>query len=144
MRNDKSMIETAYEYMKSHEGEATFAALYDAVAASLEMSAEEKDERYGTFYTGLTLDGRFVALPDNTWDLRSRHTYDKVHIQMGDVYSDIAENTDAETEDLEEAKEFEDSIGEGQDVEDSDAPAEEEEDLSEKKDSESLESYGIR
>jgi len=143
MKNDKSMIETAYEFMKDHEGEATFASLYNAVASSLEMSEEEKEEHYGIFYTSLTLDGRFVALQDNTWDLRSRHTYDKVHIQMGDVYSDIAENTDAEVEDLEEAKEFEDSIGEKQINEDTELP-DEEEDLAEKKDSESLESYGIR
>jgi DNA-directed RNA polymerase delta subunit len=34
------------------------------------------------------LDGRFVFLGDNLWDLRSRQTFDKVHIDMKDAYSD--------------------------------------------------------
>ena len=32
------------------------------------------------------IDGRFVTWGENTWDLRSRHKYEKVHIDMGDVY----------------------------------------------------------
>ena len=43
-----------------------------------------------------TQTGRFVTLGENTWDLRSRHTFDKVHIDMNDVYSDV----DSESEEL--------------------------------------------
>ena len=44
----------------------------------------------------MSLSGTFVVLGENTWDLRVRHTYDKVHIDVNDVYSDVDErDTDA-------------------------------------------------
>ena len=78
-----------------------FADLFNAVSERLELSDAEKENLISIFYTNLSLDGRFVTLGDNEWDLRSNQTYDKVHIDMNDVYSDIEEETKANT-DLEE------------------------------------------
>lgn len=50
------------------------------------------------------MDGRFVNLGDNTWDLRKNNTYDKVHIDINDVYSDV-EMTDNDEEEEAELKE---------------------------------------
>jgi DNA-directed RNA polymerase subunit delta len=36
----------------------------------------------------LCVDGRFVTLGNNTWDLRTRHTFDKVHIDMNEIYNE--------------------------------------------------------
>ena len=58
-----------------------------------------------SFYTNLLLDGRFVTLGENQWDLRSRHTFDKVHIDMKDVYSDV-ETEDDDTEENEEEEAY--------------------------------------
>ena len=67
------------------------------------------------------MDGRFVNLGDNQWDLRTNQTYDKVHIDMNDVYSDIEEETkgnrdleefdndEIEAEGLDEDEELDDS-----------------------------------
>ena len=86
-----SLPETAFEVLTAANGTMTFAELYGKVAEIAEMSEEEKAARIGQFYTDISLDGRFVGLTDNTWDLRSRHTYDKVHIDVNDVYSEVDE-----------------------------------------------------
>ena len=38
-----------------------------------------------------TLDGRFITVGENNWDLRSRHTFSEVHIDMNDIYADEEE-----------------------------------------------------
>jgi len=93
------MLETAYSIIEEAGHELTFASLYEEVAKILSMTDAEKDARIGDFYTELTLDGRFVTLVDNTWDLRARHVYDKVHIDVNSVYSD-AEEADVDEEEV--------------------------------------------
>ena len=46
------------------------------------------------FYTHLLLDGRFVTLCENMWDLRDRQPYDKIHIDLNAVYADVEEGSD--------------------------------------------------
>ena len=48
---------------------------------------------YLVFYTNITLDGRFITVGENRWDLRSRHKFDEVHIDMNDIYADDEEDT---------------------------------------------------
>jgi DNA-directed RNA polymerase subunit delta len=127
MDNTKSMLDVAYTIMSKSKKEMTFADLYDQIAKELAMNDDEKKSHLGEFYTELTLDGRFVALTDNGWDLRARHTYDKVHIDVNDVYSDVEEG-DEDEEDEEEEKEFEAQI-EGKPVADTTVPEPEPEDV---------------
>lgn len=126
MNFTKSMLDVAYEIMSSHKKETTFKDLYDAIAKELSMDDQEKMGHLGEFYTELTLDGRFVALTDNVWDLRARHTYDKVHIDVNDVYSDVEEG-DEDEEDAEEEKEYNAAV-EGKDVPSEEASSEEADD----------------
>ncbi|MFA6620104.1 MAG: DNA-directed RNA polymerase subunit delta [Bacilli bacterium] len=126
MDNTKSMLDVAYTIMSKAKKEMTFADLYEQIVKELAMNDDEKKSHLGEFYTELTLDGRFVALTDNGWDLRTRHTYDKVHIDVNDVYSDVEEG-DEDEEDEEEEKEFEAQI-EGKPVADHAAPEPESED----------------
>ncbi len=111
MRKDKSMLDEAYDIVTENGQPIVFIDLVNKVAANLEMTDEEKLSRLGAFYTDLSLDGRFVALTDNTWDLRLRHTYDKVHINVNEVYSDDGEDENVDIEELEgeeEQQEYED------------------------------------
>ncbi len=136
MRLDKSMIEEAYEILNNNNGSLTFQELADKVAAALEMTEEEKKARLGALYTSLSLDGRFVTLTDNTWDLRSRHTYAKVHIDVNDVYTEVEETE----EDSEENEEEDSDLKDGED----DITSEEDGEDGEKKMSEEeIESLGI-
>jgi len=133
MKRIKSMRDVAFEEITKAQRPLSLVELYNLIALELEMTEEEKASHIGALYTDLTLDGRFVALTDNTWDLRSRHTYEKVHIDVKDVYSDVEESeVDKEEQDENEEKELgeEQEGGFGEDEE-------------EKRSGESLEDLGI-
>lgn len=124
---NESMVDVAYSVLKDLNKITRFCDLYNEVVIRLELTEQEKEDRISQFYTGLSLDGRFVTLGDNEWDLRSNQTYDKVHIDMNDVYSDMEEetkaNTDFEEYDKEEieAEGLKDDSDEDDDSEDHDA-----------------------
>ena len=102
----KSLLDLAYDYVSQSKGQVSFKDLWAYVVEKAGLDEETAARRVSSFYTNLMLDGRFVTLGENQWDLRSRHTFDKVHIDMKDVYSDVeASDVDEEEED-EEEKEY--------------------------------------
>ena len=132
-----SLPETAFEVLTAANGTMTFAELYGKVAEIAEMSEEEKAARIGQFYTDISLDGRFVGLTDNTWDLRSRHTYDKVHISVSDIY----DATEADQADVDPEENEGDELAEPTGEESEEGEGNEEEESS--GNAASLESFGI-
>lgn len=123
----KSLLDLAYDYLSNSTSAVSFAEIWNYVKTTAELSEEEAANKVSRLYTNLMLDGRFVTLGDNTWDLRVRHTFDKVHIDMKDVYSDVevsdddAEDTEGEEEYINEFKDEQKS-----ESEDDDAPIGEE------------------
>ena len=113
----KSMIEVAYELLSKKQGPQKFNKFWNEVSDVLAMNEEEKDENISRFYTRLTLDERFVLLEDNTWDLRDRQSFDKVHIDMNDIYSEI-EDEEKELEEEKEEDDYDDEIEFDEDEED--------------------------
>ena len=110
------MIDVAYEIVKEGQKVYSFKELYDEVAVTLDMADDLKMRNIGEFYTELTIDGRFVALGDNTWDLRERHTYEKSHDEsINEVYNDVDDDSGADEEDKEEEKAYNAEI-EGKEV----------------------------
>ena len=73
------------------------ADLFKKIIELLELPKSSFDAKIGDYYTSLATDKRFILLEDGTWDLRSRHTSDKV--------VKVADNEDDEDEDEEEEKE---------------------------------------
>ena len=128
----KSLLDLAYDYVSHSKEQVSFKDLWAYVVKEAGLDEEAASRKVSSFYTNLMLDGRFVTLGENQWDLRSRHTFDKVHIDMKDVYSDVeASDVDEEEEDEEEKeynKAFE-TTKEGDDdfEEESEKPEEEEE-----------------
>lgn len=112
---NESMVNVAFDVLTENKRMMNFLELFKEVCKRLEFNDEQACDRISNFYTNLTLDGRFVNLGDNERDLRSNQTYDKVHIDMNDVYTEMEEesiaNTDIEEYDEEEkgAAGFEDS-----------------------------------
>lgn len=106
----RSMVDVAFEILSERIDPISFKELFFEVLTREGVTHEDGINLISKFYTDLTFDGRFVDLKNNEWDLRSRQTYDKVHIDMNDVYSDIdaeiAENTDIEELDEDEIKEM--------------------------------------
>ena len=100
----KSMVEVAYELLSKKQGPQKFNKFWDEVSDLLSMNEEERETKISSFYTKLTLDERFVLLEDNMWDLRERQSFDKVHIDMNDIYSEIEdEEKEMEAEKEEES-----------------------------------------
>ena len=100
------MVDVAYSYLKETNRKVKFNDLFNVISERIGFTEEEKENLISNFYTNLSLDGRFVTLGNNEWDLRSNQTYDKVHIDMNDVYTEMEEesiaNTDIEEYDEEE------------------------------------------
>ena len=98
----KSLIEIAYEFVSKSKNPVHFDEIWNHVNAEAGLSEEEAAKKAGQFFTNMMLDGRFVTLGENEWDLRERHTFDKVHIDMRDVYSDVQTSDEDSEEDEEE------------------------------------------
>ena len=116
----KSLIEHAYELIAKNNGPVNFKDIWAYVKEQSGMSEEEAARKAGQFFTNMMLDGRFVTLGENEWDLRERHTFDKVHIDMRDVYSDVQTSDDdrEEEEDEEYNEVFEEENNEEEKKED--------------------------
>lgn len=54
------------------------ANLFKEIIKLLELPKSDFETKIGDYYTALATDKRFILLDDGTWDLRSRHTSDKV------------------------------------------------------------------
>lgn len=123
----QSLLDYAYEYVSKSKEPVSFADIWKYVVEHAGLDEETAARRVSSFYTNLMLDGRFVTLGDNLWDLRVRQTFDKVHIDMKDVYSDVEENDDDEEEE-EEEKEYNEAFEEpSEDKDELDQSSEEEE-----------------
>ena len=94
------------------KGKQKTADLFKKIIKLLELPESTFDQKIGDYYTSLTTDKRFILLEDGKWDLRSRHTSDKV-IKVMDEDDDEEEET--EEEELEEETVDYDSIDSDED-----------------------------
>ena len=115
----KSLLDHAYDFVSKSKEPVSFQQIWKYVVEQAGLDEETAARRVSSFYTNILLDGRFVTLGDNNWDLRVRQTFDKVHIDMKDVYSDVEENDDDEEEEIEE-KEYNEVFEDNSDSEDKD------------------------
>lgn len=114
----KSFLNIAYELVVEKGTSATFNEIWSHIVEESGIDEETAKAKIAQFYTNLTLDGRFVNLGDNVWDLRERHTFEESHIDMKAAYSDTEDvnisgvyESDAEDEDYTE-EENDDDEGE--------------------------------
>ena len=101
----KSLLDYAYDYVSGRSEQSKFEDIWAYCVKEAGLSEEEAKQKVSRFYTNLLLDGRFVTLGENEWDLRVRHKFEKVHIDMSEVYSDV-EATDEDSEEEEEEAEY--------------------------------------
>lgn len=79
------------------------ADLFKKIINLLELPESVFETKIGDYYTALSTDKRFILLADGTWDLRSRHTSDKI-VKVADE-EDEEEDTETEKEEIEEIEE---------------------------------------
>lgn len=70
--------------------------LFQTITSLLELPSKVFETKIGDYYTTLTTDKRFVVLPDGCWDLRDKHTSDKVAIAIDE--DDDMEELDSQDE----------------------------------------------
>lgn len=93
----KATLEVAYDILKT-EHPLPFYELWEKVCASQTFTKEQCFNLLSRFYTNLTLDGRFVNLGDNVWELRIHLKSTELRLELNEVYSDVDESD----EDIEE------------------------------------------
>ena len=76
--------------------------LFTRIINLLELPNDTIDTKIADYYTSLTTDKRFVMV-DGLWDLRTRHTSDKVLVSVDEDEEDeeVQEETDEEIDDEE-------------------------------------------
>lgn len=76
------------------------ADLFKKIIKLLELPESTFENKIGDYYTALSTDKRFILLEDGTWDLKSRHTSDKL-VKVTEE-EDEEEEEELEKEDEEE------------------------------------------
>ena len=122
----KSLLDHAYDYVSGQKQPSKFQDIWGYCVKEAGLTPEEAAQKVSRFYTNLMLDGRFVTLGENQWDLRSRHKYETVHIDMSEVYSDV-ETYDEDSEEEEEEAEYNAAFEEDKKAKELDDADEEEE-----------------
>ena len=94
--------------------------LFTKIVELLELPKSTIDTKIADYYTSLTTDKRFL-LVDGLWDLRSRHTSDKVLVMPDDDVEDEENFEEVEEEEIEEEDvSYEDDIDDDTSYDDDD------------------------
>ncbi len=81
MSATKSMTDVAYDYMSKKKRAVSFEKLWQEVSKVTGIS----NEHIAQFYSDLSLDGRFVSLKDNKWDLRNHRKFAESQIDISEI-----------------------------------------------------------
>lgn len=115
MDTSLSMIDAAFEIVKSAKHAVSFETLLKKVQERKHMTDEEIKQRRSQFYTNLSLDSRFVNLGSKGWDLALKHSFAVVHEEVKDLDAeseinvrDLVEEQENEEQEREEGSVSED------------------------------------
>ncbi len=108
-------IDIAYKKLLNAKEGMPFKELWISVNDELGFDGKIASRKKSQFYTDLTLDGRFIMLENNVWNLKSRCKYQQVEVKE----DEFDEDEDYEDEDEDEFDdEDEDDEEEDKDEED--------------------------
>lgn len=111
----KSMIEVAYQVLTNNNGSMPFVDLWKDVSQKMGFNQTQFEDNIAQFYTDLSLDGRFLNMSQNTWDLRSRHTYSESVMDTDSIAIDEDDEDEEDSELIEdELDEVEKEMDEGE------------------------------
>lgn len=82
--------------------------LFKKITELLELPSSVFENKIADFYMSLTNDKRFILLSDGNWDLRSKHTSDKVAVAVDD--DDYEEEASEGTEEEEEPSAYDSTV----------------------------------
>ena len=103
--------------------------LFTEIVTKLELPVATIENKIGDYYTSLATDKRFI-LVDGVWDLRKRHTSDKVIVDSLEEEEEEEELIDNEEEDMMLEDEYGDEYTDDVSVEDDFDATDDDDDLS--------------
>ena len=71
----KSMIEVAYQVLTNNNGSMPFVDLWKDVSQEMGFNQTQNQDNIPQYYKELSKDVRIMNMTQNTWHMRSRHTY---------------------------------------------------------------------
>ena len=98
----KSMIEVAYQVLTNNKGSMPFVDLWKDVSQEMGFTQTQFEDNIAQFQTDLSLDGRFLNMSQNTWDLRSRHTYSESVMDTDSIAIDEDDEDEEDSELIED------------------------------------------
>ena len=119
---NRSNVDVAFDIVKE-EGPIVFNDLWKKIveAQNLDVATQEKLE--GSIDTQILLDGRFINIGDNTWDLRTKHTFEEATLDTNECYTEEEDEDEEldpeEIEDLDEEESDKDEDDEDEEESDS-------------------------
>lgn len=75
---EMSFVQLAYEILTEIQAPLQFNEMVVRVQSAQNI-ASETEMNLGQYYTDLTTDGRFLAMSDGSWDLRTRHRFEEIN-----------------------------------------------------------------
>jgi len=103
-------VDVAYDLLKEIKEGMPFKELWSQVKTKLNYSEAMASKKVSQFYTDLSLDGRFVALENNVWNLKIHCKYDEVAVREEElVDADDDDESDEDSENNEESYDEESS-----------------------------------
>lgn len=96
------MIEVAYQVLTNNNEAMPFVDLWKDVSQEMGFTQTQFEDNIAQFYTDLSLDGRFLNMSQNTWDLRSRHTYSESVMDTDSIAIDEDDEDEEESELIED------------------------------------------
>lgn len=116
----KSNVDIVYDIILKSKTPVNFKELWDKVCEIQGFDELEARKRISSFYTSLFLDGRFVNLKENKWDLRNRYQFDVVKQEIIE-----SEDDEDEDKDIDPEEEYDEDFIENADEEDDDSEEDE-------------------
>ena len=100
-----SYKEIAKMYLQENKITKTTADLFKEICKLLDLSDQEYVDKIADFFESLTTSKEFILLEDGTWDLKSNH---KVKVSIEDLDDDATEETESDSDELDEEEEIND------------------------------------
>ena len=88
----------AYMILEESKRKLNTADLFKKIIKLLELPESTFEKKIADFYTALSTDKRFILLDNGKWDLRNRHTSDKVVKVVTDDEDEEEEEEDTTTQ----------------------------------------------
>ena len=110
----KPILELAHEFIIAKKKAVNFKEIWQYVQKQMD---EKENLQIGRFYKLITLDGRFVALGNNKWDLKASYTFKELYDDARGVFREV-ESPDEAGEESDEDPFNDDKDDEEEDGED--------------------------